>query len=89
MCRPCFEGLSAAVFLKGGFVCPLGMLMLHKWLFCKCLREMPVLKGLRVLPFGSGDFLVGGSVFFADRWWGFVWFVREKGSFADRWWGSV
>ena len=50
---------------------------------------MPVLKGLRVLPFGSGDFLVGGSVFFADRWWGFVWFVREKGSFADRWWGSV
>ena len=70
VCRPCFEGLSAAVFLKGGFVCPLGMLMLHKWLFCKCLREMPVLKGLRVLPFGSGDFLVGGSVFFADRWWG-------------------
>ena len=47
---------------------------------------MPVLKGLRVLPFGSGDFLVGGSVFLADWWWGFVWFVREKGSFADRSW---
>ena len=52
---------------------------------------MPVLKGLRVLPFGSGDFLVGGSVFLADWWWGFVWFVREKGGFADGWlrWGWV
>ena len=80
---------SDIVFLKGVFVCPLGMLMLHKWLFCKCLREMPVLKGLRVLPFGSGDFLVGVSVFLADRWWGFVWLVREKVSFADRWLGSV
>ena len=49
------------MFPKGDFVSPLGMLMLHKWLLCKCLREMSVLKGLRILPLGNDGILCGSE----------------------------